>query len=88
MHHDKQVWVLIEDTRRDRTGVLVPVRVLLGDVGSRKSTMLDLNIFIYIYIYIIWKICYLLRRFISHFLKSDSLIFVSFGICISGPANR
>lgn len=52
MHHDEQVWVLIEDTRRDRTGVLVPVRVLLGDVGSRKSTMLDLNIFIYIYIYL------------------------------------
>lgn len=34
MYHDRQVWVLIEDTHSDSTGALVPVLALLVAVGA------------------------------------------------------
>lgn len=40
MHHDQQVWVIIEDAHNGSTGVLVPVLVRLVAVVALKSTML------------------------------------------------
>lgn len=40
MYHDRQVWVLLEDTHSDSTGALVPVLVA---VGALESTMLHLK---------------------------------------------
>lgn len=40
MCHDKQIWVVIEDTYNASTGVLVPVLVRLVAVVVLKSTML------------------------------------------------
>lgn len=43
MYHDKQVWVIIEDTHDGNTGVLVPVLILLVAVVALKSTMFHLK---------------------------------------------
>lgn len=45
MYHDRQVWVLIEDTHSDSTGALVPLLVLLVAVEALRSTMLHLKDF-------------------------------------------
>lgn len=43
MYHNKQVWVILEDTYNGSTGVLVPVLVLLVAVVALKSTMFHLK---------------------------------------------
>lgn len=59
MHHDKQVWAIIENTHNGNTGTLVSALVLLVAVEALTSTM-----FYFKYLYITLFICCILLYYI------------------------